>query len=163
MMMGRALLVVGALATLGLIATGVVGYVSTLDDINLHIMLALGSSLLLLFSHCWIMFYLIGTGKAVRETVAEHGLDTSILEETKRYKMESNPWMMMAMMLVMATFILGGGVATRVIPGWVHHGLFWLSVVVQIKTLWIENRVLAENEILMSAINDKVAAEPASV
>ena len=68
-MMSRALLIVGFLATLGFAATGVLGYRLSGDGetFQLHLLLGLVSCLLLLFSHCWIMFFLIGTGKAIKE------------------------------------------------------------------------------------------------
>jgi hypothetical protein len=154
-MMGRSLLVVGAFSTLGLIATAVVAYMG--QPMAIHLMLGLGSSLLLLFSHCWIMFYLIGTGKAIKETVAEHSLDASLVERTKSFKMRSNGWMMIAMGLCMATFILGGGVYNNSLPKWIHHTLFWLTLLAQVKTLWIEHQVLTENEALMAGINRRVA------
>jgi hypothetical protein len=118
-MMGRALLIVGAMSTLGVIAAAVAGYTlhgPTDANMPLHVLIGLASSLLLLFSHCWIMFYLIGTGKAIKDAVRENGLDPAIIEETKRFKNESYPWLMLAMGLVMATFILGGGVATGSVP-----------------------------------------------
>src|SRR4029079_7686789 len=91
--MGRALLVVGLVATLGFAAGAVLGYGTdpAAESLRLHVLVALASVLLLLFSHCWIMFYLIGTGKAIKEAVAEHGLDPAAVEETKRFKNESYP------------------------------------------------------------------------
>ena len=118
-MMGRALLIVGAMATIGLAATAVLGYMLTAPvgrEMTRHVLLALFSCLLLLFSHCWIMFYLIGTGKAIKEAVNEHKLDPSLIEETKHYKNRSYPPLMLAMGLAMATFILGGGAATGTLP-----------------------------------------------
>ena len=88
-MMGRALLIVGAMATLGLLASAVVGYLlagATDANMPLHVLISLAASLLLLFSHCWIMFYLIGTGKAIKEAVNENGLEPALIEETKRFK-----------------------------------------------------------------------------
>ena len=129
-MMGRALLIVGFMSTLGVIAAAVAGYTlhgPTDANMPLHVLIALASSLLLLFSHCWIMFYLIGTGKAIKDAVRENGLDLNIIEETKRFKNESYPSLMLAMGLVMATFIVGGGVATGAVSRWIHHGLFYLA------------------------------------
>ena len=63
---------------------------------------------------------------------------------------------MLAMGLVMATFILGGGVATGSMPGWVHHGLFYAAVLVQALRLWVENRVLIENERLMANVDRRL-------
>jgi len=160
-MMGRALLIVGTMATLGVAATAALGYLlSSPTDAHMprHVLVGLASSLLLLFSHCWIMFYLIGTGKAIKEAVQEHGLDPAFAEETKRFKNLSYPWLMLAMALVMATFILGGGVATGSIPSWVHHVLFYAALLAQGYALWIEWRVLGDNERLMAAVDRRLAA-----
>ncbi|HYN20850.1 MAG TPA: hypothetical protein VE078_07820 [Thermoanaerobaculia bacterium] len=165
-MMGRALLIVGAMATLGLVAAAVLGYRlagPVGEEMSRHVLVALASSLLLLFSHCWIMFYLIGTGKAIKQAVADHGLEPSLIEETKRFKNESYPSLMLAMGLAMATFILGGGAATGSLPVWVHHALFWAALVVQARTLWIEKRVLEANERLMANIDRRLASPPPSV
>lgn len=160
-MMGRALLIVGLMATLGVVATAVLGYLlnaPTDPEMPRHVLVGLASSLLLLFSHCWIMFYLIGTGKAIKDAVRENGLDPALAEETKRFKNASYPSMMLAMALVMATFILGGGVATGSISRWVHHALFYAAVLVQGWSLWIEWRVLSDNERLMADVDRRLAA-----
>lgn len=159
-MMGRALLVVGAMATIGLVATAVLGYGLTGlrgPEMTRHVLVALASCLLLLFSHCWIMFYLIGTGKAIKEAVNEHKLDPDLIEETKRYKNRSYPPLMLAMALAMATFILGGGAATETLPVWIHHVLFWLTLAAQVRTLWVEKTVLDANEKLMADIDRRLA------
>ena len=165
-MMGRALLIVGAMATLGLAAAAVLGYFFIQgpigsemykEEMSRHVLLALFSCLLLLFSHCWIMFYLIGTGKAIKEAVNEHKLDPDLIEETKRYKNRSYPPLMLAMGLAMATFILGGGAATGTLPVWIHHVLFWAALAAQVRTLWIEKGVLDANEKLMADIDRRLA------
>lgn len=160
-MMGRALLIVGAMATIGFAATAVVGYTlagPTDAEVPLHLLVGLASSLLLLFSHCWIMFYLIGTGKAIKEAVQEHGLDTALIEATKRFKNRSYPSLMLAMTLGMATFILGGGVVPGAVPSWIHHALFYATLLVQGRALWLEKQVLEENEILMADIDRRLAS-----
>ena len=136
-MMGRALLIVGLMGTLGVVATAVLGYLlSSPTDLEMprHVLVGLASSLLILFSHCWIMFYLIGTGKAIKDAVKDGGLDPAFAEETKRFKNASYPSMMLAMGLVMATFILGGAVGNvvdRLLHGYVvdflqfHWGNRW--------------------------------------
>jgi hypothetical protein len=159
-MMGRALLIVGALATVGLVATGLVGFLIPRafepEQLSSHLLLAVLTSLLLLFSHCWILFYLIGTGKALKDAVAENGLEPEIAEETKRFKTRSNPWLMLAMMLAMATFVVGGGVATKALPAWVHQALFYGTVVCQVWTLWVEFEVLTANAKLMKSVDRRL-------
>jgi len=164
--MGRALLIVGLMGTLGVIASAVMGYLLTSPtdaSMSRHVLVALASSLLLLFSHCWIMFYLIGTGKAIKDAVRENGLDPALIEETKRFKNASYPSLMLAMGLVMATFILGGGVATGSVPAWVHHVLFYAAVLVQAYALRIEWRVLGENERLMVDVDRRLATAASPV
>lgn len=159
-MMGRALLILGWLATLGFVATAFLGY-GIADDFELmtsHILLALLASLLVLFSHSWIMFYLIGTGRAIKEAVQENHLEADLIEETKKFKSASYPWLMLAVGLVIATFVVGAGVYTNVLPRWVHHTLFYLTAVVQGWTLVLEGRVLVANERLMNDIDRRIAA-----
>ena len=157
--MGRALLMVGWVATGGLLLTAVLGYrVGLPGAMGWHLLAALFSTLLLLFSHSWILFYLIGTGKAIKSTAKEHGLDDSLAAQTREFKNRSNSWLMLAMMAVMATFIVGGGVATTVLPPWSHATLFWVTLVIQVWTLVIEGRVIGDNERLMRLVDRQVEA-----
>lgn len=160
-MMGRALLIIGWLATAGIVAAGVVGYTAERAHPSMtpHILLAFTGSLLILFSHCWIMFYLIGTGKAIREAVEEYSLSSQLIEDTKTFKNDSYPWLMAAMAVVIVTFVLGGGAYAAALPSWFHHALFYLLLLIQVKTLAIEGRVLRANEKLMNDI-DSAATTP---
>lgn len=152
--MGRALLILGWMATAGLLMTGLLGFqVAPETGVGLHLLVALFSSLMILFSHCWIMFYLIGTGKAVKTAVAEHGLDAEFSAKTIEYKNRSYPWLMLAMGAVMTTFIVGGGVATRVIPSWIHAVLFGAALLIQIRSLVLEGEVLLDNDRLMRKVD----------
>lgn len=152
--MGRALLVIGWCGTAAFVATAVLGYrADSMESMGRHMLLALVACFLLLFSHCWILFFLIGTGKAVKEAVARAGLSSELVERTKRFKMESNPPMMLAMLLVMATFIVGGGVQTQVVPTWIHHGLFIVTLAAQLWTLAVEHRVVAANARLLREVD----------
>ncbi len=155
--MGRALLIIGWMSTLGFVGTGLQGFLIPPDEtLGLHILLGTASALLLLFSHCWIMFYLIGTGKAIKVAVAEHGIEGDAVQQTKDFKNESYPMMMLAMALAMAAFIVGAGVHTRVVPVLVHSALFLIAIVVQIRTLLIEQRVLGRNQRLMANVSDRI-------
>ncbi|HZF07356.1 MAG TPA: hypothetical protein VFE33_01060 [Thermoanaerobaculia bacterium] len=159
-MMGRALLIIGFMATLGLITTATLGYLldGPADErLRFHVLLALATSLLLLFAHCWIMFYLIGTGRAIKDAVKEYHLDPAVIEDTKRFKNQSYPMLMLALGLAMATFILGGAAATGSL-NWLHHALFYATLAAQVRALQLEWRVLSENQRLMTEINRRLAA-----
>src|SRR6185295_8954680 len=110
-MMGRALLIIGALATLGFLASGVLGYLleGPADPaMTRHVFVALASCLAQLFSHCWILIYLFVTGRAIRETVEENGLEARFVEEASRFNQSTVPWALAAVTLGIATFLLGG-------------------------------------------------------
>jgi len=157
-MMGRALLVVGWLATGGFIVSAGLGYLLSprATNITSHVLVGLVASLLFLFAHCWVMFYLIGTGKAIKDAVAEYELEPELAERTKVFKNRSYPWLMLAMGLVIATFVMGGAYLAGATPSWIHELLFYLTLAVQVWTLVIEGQVLMANERLMNEINSRV-------
>jgi hypothetical protein len=66
---------------------------------------------------------------------------------------------MLATGLAMATFIVGGGVATRVIPAWIHHLLFWLTLAVQLRALVRAGQVLERNRRLMLEVDRKAGGD----
>jgi len=157
-MMGFALLIVGWMSTLGFVATGIIGFgFLPQETYALHMLMGLSSAFLLLFSHSWIMFYLIGTGKAIKVAVAEHDLGGDAVQLTKDFKNISYPWMMLAMGLAMATFIIGAGVHTRVIPPWVHSSLYFVTLAAQLWTLKLEHQVLGRNRELMTRVSRQIA------
>lgn len=173
-MMGRALLIVGALATLGLAASGVLGYLmpwppeaaaelsGVSEEMSRHILVGLGASLLLLFSHCWILIYLLGTGRVVRQAVRQRGLEPELAERTRRFRKSSYSLLLLAMALSLATFVTGTGITTGAVPGWLHPVLFYAALVVQIPTLAIERRALDDTELLIADVDRRLEALPAA-
>ena len=163
-MMGRSLLIVGALGTAGVVVTAGLGYgLSSPADPGMptHIIAALASSLLVMFSHSWILLYLLGTGRMIRSTVREGGLDPALLAESRRLRRVGYPCLLATAALVMATFLVGGAVAGKGVPPWVHHLLSWVAVAAQGFALWIEWRTLAANERLLVDVDRRLVAASA--
>jgi hypothetical protein len=117
-----------------------------------HFTLALASTFLLSLAHSMTMFFFIGTGKHVKELVAEHRLGPEIVRETILFKNKLFPVMMLAIGLTMAQFILGGGVHTRLVPAWIHHLLGWAAVASNLHCLLLEGRYLVANGRLMNSV-----------
>lgn len=158
-MMGRALWIIGALATLGFLASGVLGYLlrNPVDPgLPRHVLVGLSACLAQLFSHCWILVYLIFTGRAIRETVEEHGLDAAWAEAPRRFLRSTAPWLIAAIGLGIAAFLLGGASATAAVRPWVHHTSFYLLLAVQGIALWQEYRVLRANQSLIDEIDRQI-------
>jgi 4-hydroxybenzoate polyprenyltransferase len=162
MKLGRGLVVIGWLAAFGVIASAALGYAappaSDVDDLQLHVLLALASVLLLLFAHCWILIYLIVTGRAVREVVKEHGLDPALPAASSRLQADAVPWLLLAMGLGLGTFLLGSGAAANALPAWIHHALGYAALAAQLYALWVERRVLADHERLVAEVDRRIAA-----
>lgn len=128
-----------------------------------HMLLALAACLAQLFSHCWILIYLIFTGRAIRETVEERGLDARYVTESGRFTRPLAPWLLAAIVLGLATFLLGGATATGAVQPWIHHGLFFLTLAVQGWALWREHRVLRASQRLIDEIDGRLAGLSVSV
>jgi hypothetical protein len=160
-MMGRSLLIVGALGTIGVIVAAGLGYgLSSPADAGMptHIIAALAASLLAMFSHSWILLYLLATGRMIRDAVREGGLDPALLAESRRLRRVCYACLLAAAALVMATFLVGGAVAGKAVPPWMHHLLAWVAVAAQGLALWIEWWTLAANERLLGNVDQGLVA-----
>ena len=166
MKMGRALLAVGVIATLGLIATAVLGYLlpGPADPaVPRHVLTALVASLLLLFSHCWILLYLLGTGRAIRQAIRDFGAEPSLDAEARRLRRGVLPWLLLAAATALGTFLLGAAAMTGAASAVAHHLLFYVTLATQAAALGIESRGLAANERLLGEIDQRLGMSPLPV
>lgn len=165
--MGRSLWFLGALATVGVAVTAGLGYgLHSPADPGMprHVVAALASILSLMLAHSWILLYLLGTGKVIRDAVREGGLDPAPLARSRRLRRICYPAILLAAVLILATFLVGGAVAAKGAPPWVHQALFWAALAVQAGALWIEWWGLAENESLLVEVDRRlIAASPVPV
>jgi hypothetical protein len=165
--MGRSLWFLGALATVGVVVTAVFGFgLHSPADPGMprHVIAALVSTLPLMLAHSWTLLYLLGTGKVIRDAVRDGGLDPAPLARSRRLRRICYPAILLAAVLVMATFLVGGAVAAKSVQPWVHQVLFWTAIAVQAGALWIEWWGLAGNESLLVEVDRRlIAAAPVSV
>ncbi|HYL05478.1 MAG TPA: hypothetical protein VE075_05535 [Thermoanaerobaculia bacterium] len=165
MMMGRALLALGLLGTAGLIAAAALGYgvnPGAADaQVRGHVLLGLAAAMVLLFSHTWIVLYLLATGKVISRVVKERGIAEELLEQARRLRLRAIPWLLAALAAVAATFLTGGAALAASVPGWVHHTLFYLTLLLQGGAVVAERRVLAEHERLAAELGRRLRADAA--
>jgi hypothetical protein len=114
-----------------------------------HFLLSLLSTLLLVMAHSFIMFFLIATGVEMKDLEKEKGWGDSFRRRTVAMKGKVFPVMTLALVLVIANFILGAAAHTRAIPALVHEGLAWLTFAVCVYALWREWQVLGDNNRLI--------------
>jgi hypothetical protein len=148
--MALALLTLALMGTVGLGGTLWLGYgVADPVAVKRHFLMALGSTTLLVMAHSFIMFFLIATGVEMKDMEKAAGWGDSFRRRTIALKARVFPLMTVALLLVMANFILGAAAHTRALPGWAHGLLAWTTLAVCTVTLVREYVVLGHNNRLI--------------
>jgi len=150
--MAIALLTLALVGTVCLAGTLALGYRVAQEAalVRAHFLAALGTTTILVMAHSFIMFFLIATGVELKEMEKARGWGDSFRRRTLAFKSRVFPLMTVAILLVMANFILGAAAHTRVIPGWLHGLLGWGTLIVCVAAVWREYRVLGENNRLIA-------------
>ncbi|HEY5908860.1 MAG TPA: hypothetical protein VIZ31_12515 [Vicinamibacteria bacterium] len=150
--MAIALLTLAVVGTLSLLYAIVGGYSipGAPQLVRPHFVLALVSTLLLVMAHSFIMFFLIATGVEMKDMEKAKGWGDSFRKRTVALKGKVFPVMTLALLLVIANFILGAAAHTRAIPAVVHEGLSWTTFAVCAYALFREWQVLGENNRLIA-------------
>lgn len=144
--MAQFLLISTLLTIAGLIATMVMGFRATPVHAADHIIFALVTVVVGLFSQSMTMFFFIGTGKELKEKSAENA---DVVARTRAFKAKVFPTAMYAMAVLMITFITGGGVGNGRTPRWLHDALSVLSILMYARAYWVQIRAMNENANLM--------------
>jgi hypothetical protein len=144
--MAQALLISTLLTIAGLIATIAMGFRATPVQKADHMIVALVTVVLGLFSQSMTMFFFIGTGKELKDASEQ---DADVVRQTKAFKGRVFPAAMWAMAAIMVTFITGGGVESGRTPVWLHDVLSALCIVLYARAYWVQIRAMNENANLM--------------
>ena len=124
-----------------------------------HFVLALVTTMLLVMAHSFIMFFLIATGVEMKDMEKAKGWGDSFRKRTVVMKGRVFPVMTLALLLVIANFILGAAAHTKAIPAVVHEGLSWTTFAVCAYALLREWQVLGENNRLIAEAGARRKAE----
>ncbi|MGZ8868394.1 MAG: hypothetical protein ACXW2P_08620, partial [Thermoanaerobaculia bacterium] len=114
--MAQFLLISTLLTIAGLIATSIAGFMASPTRVAQHIMFALVTVVLGLFSQSMTLFFFIGTGKQLKDKVRDTIHDADVRRATRALTMKVSPAATYAMFVLMITFITGGGVASGKTP-----------------------------------------------
>ena len=112
------------------------------------------------------MFFFIGTGKQVKELVANDARGPEFVKRTRQFKAKTFPPMLWAMIFTMATMIVGGGVHTQVLPslhlGAIHGVLATIALYYNLVATWRNAKYMIEHNMLMEEVEKRLVASPAS-
>jgi hypothetical protein len=131
------------------------------SGISRHFLFGFFTTFLVTLSQSMTMFYFIGTGKMVKDSVASNPSGQEFIQRTKRFKAKVFPPSLWAMLFTMATMILGGGVDTHVIPTFVHTILATLSLYFNVVAFWREVNCMIENNMVMQEVDRLLQVTPA--
>ena len=140
--MASFLLTTTLLTIAGLIATIVMGFRADAAHAATHILVALATVIVGLFSKSMTMFFFIGTGKEIKE---KSNQDAATVARTKAFKSQVFPTAMYAMAALMVTFIMGGGVRTAKTPVWLHLAEAFVSLLLLGRAYYVELRAMEDN------------------
>jgi hypothetical protein len=156
-----ALLLTTALSIAGFLATSVQGFLlaARLSEassvarslVGQHVLWAIPTVLLSLFSQSMVIFYFIGTGRLVKDEIAGFSEPErkSVLGALRRFKRETSPPATFSLLSAVGVFVLGGAVHTRALPSWTHLAASLAAVLLHVWAFGAEWKAFAENNRLM--------------
>lgn len=156
MKFGRIMLAVGIVATLGLVAAGVQGY-AALDqgtegrDLSTHVLVGLVAVLLFVLAHGWVLIYLVGIGRLLRQEAHAAGREM-VLEASVRSLWRRAVPPLVAAVAGVGVFVLGSAVYAGRVTGAVHGAALWATVALQAWAAVAEWRALAASERALTAL-----------
>jgi hypothetical protein len=150
----QALLTGVFLGLTGLATTAFFGLRGT--DISRHISYGIFSTLMTLFAHSRMLFYLIGKGKSVKDAMAEHHV---VGDYHRRIAAARKPVFAigtLAMAATMITAILGASVDTGVLPPIVHATIAYGAIICNLAAARIEIAALTASSRIVDEVNRQI-------
>ena len=152
--MAQALLSAVGIGFVGLIAAVVFGLRG--NDVSRHISFGIFSTLITLFAHSMMMFYLIGKGKSVKDAMAEHHVAGDYYQRIAAARKPVFSVGTVAMAVTMVTAIVGASVDTGVLPPMVHAMIAYGAIVCNLAAARIEIGALAESTRIVNEVNHQI-------
>jgi hypothetical protein len=149
------LLALAILATIGLGfgSMALPGPPSQKDLFVVHFAIGLGTAIGILFVHCLIFIYFLGTGRWVKEVTLAYQLpDAPNHKLTRELKRTAFPPALFAMLIGIAAAAAGAGVHLQAWDWKVHLTLGLLTLLVNLWAFRIEYRCVAANAHVIRAV-----------
>jgi hypothetical protein len=129
--------------------------------VSMHLLVALGASLLVLMLHAVVLTYFMGTGRWVEDTSAAYRLDERYRRENIQLKYRAIPGMVACMVLVIVTGAFGAAAdplptKTAELSSTVHFLLAMSTVFLNLLVSGLEYTAIARNGRLVAEVVDEV-------
>jgi hypothetical protein len=142
------------LALAGLVTTTVFGLRAT--DASRHISFGIFTTLVTLFAHSMMMFYLIGKGKAVKDAMAEHSVAGDYYRRIAAARKPVFSIATLAIAATMITAIMGASVDTGMLPPTVHAMIAYGAIACNLAAVKVEISALIESTQIVDEVNRRL-------
>jgi hypothetical protein len=142
------------LGMIGLVTTAVFGLRGA--DISRHISYGIFSTLITLFAHSMMMFYLIGKGKSVKDAMAEHHVDGDYYQRIAAARKPVFSIGTYAMAATMIAAIVGASVDTGVLPPIVHAWIAYGAIACNLAAVKIEIAALTASSRIVDEVDRQI-------
>ena|GEM_PF-1488427 len=158
MIFERSIFILSLIATAAYLAAGVYAYVAPPEaDMATHVLVTVAATLLLLLPHVWTLFYLWGTGRAVRKEVEAKRASPRVMSEARRYRRRAVPPLLLASACALAALAMGNlGYSPTL--SWLHPTLFFAALAFQVWALWAQRRSLWDNAEMLDELDRRARA-----
>ena len=133
----------------GLIASMVAGFIASPGHVAQHILFAIATVVLGLFSQSMTMFFFIGTGKQLKDSVKGTDAEGPVRQRIRELKSRVFPIATYATAVLMVAFITGGGVSSGKTPRWLHDVLAFATIAMFMRAYWMQINAMNDNAALM--------------
>ena len=103
------------------------------------------TAIVYLFTEVLVMFFFVGTGVSIKEYIQQNNADQNYHKRSNEIKRKLYPPTLLNVLLIMTTFIIGGGVDTGVISGWIHGLLFYIAFIHFFKMITVQHDCFRQN------------------
>ena len=138
---------------------GIQGYIDFKIYNATHIQFAFVSTIFYMFSESWIMFYYIGSGKTIKETIINYKLDKNLYKEVIQSKKKVFPHITLNILLIGTVFVIGGGVHTKVISKSFHSWLFIFSMIHYLYTIYLQHQAFKDTASMLVKLGEMIKGE----
>jgi len=152
--LAQALLTGVFLGLTGLATTAFFGLQGT--DISRHISYGIFSTMITLFAHSMMMFYLIGKGKAVKDAMAEHHVAGDYYQRIAAARKPVFSIGTYAMLATIVAALAGASVDTRVLPPIVHAWIAYGAIFCNLAAVKTEIAALAASSRIVDEVNRQI-------
>tara|TARA_B100001750_G_C15069575_1_gene380453 strand:- start:24 stop:491 length:468 start_codon:yes stop_codon:yes gene_type:complete len=121
-----------------------------------HIQFAFISTIFYMFTESWIMFYFIGSGKTIKETILTYKLDKSIYDDVIASKRKLFPHITINVLLIGTVFVIGGGVHTKAISVMTHGLLFFVGIFHFMYLIYLQHYYFKDTARILSHLGDLI-------